>query len=123
MLGLHLLLLYSLSVVSLAPSRRRRKSPLAATILRIQDQACSLHEILTLGWQCNCQSSHNTYLQLEKRIVDPKDRSEKTLKAKIRFMVLFYFGANQDNTESLPWNWQKAEVRLVSEDTDHFETQ
>jgi len=59
---------------------------------------------------------------LEKRIVDPKDRSEKTLKAKIRFMVLFYFGANQDNTESLPWNWQKAEVRLVNEDTDHFET-
>ncbi|KAF1839079.1 hypothetical protein BDW02DRAFT_585441 [Decorospora gaudefroyi] len=96
--------------------RKASKPTYATRLQRLQRYAKTLHESLTVCWQCSCKSSHKTRLQLESRgsvfASGPRKNSDAS---KTSFNVSFSTLSSDGNCA--PWSYQAAEI-CVEEDDD-----
>ncbi|MCJ1242897.1 hypothetical protein MMC30_000093 [Trapelia coarctata] len=92
---------------------REKRKPLSSTFFRkIHDHACSLHSMLSRGWQCGCRSSHCSKLMLERRI-PAKPKMGDIAAPHDSFKVLFSSEETSKTSRSSSWTRQHTNIRIL----------
>lgn len=86
----------------------------------IKRKAEGFYSALSTSWECKCRAQHTVNLRLESRLDSGANDEEDEEQVLSPFHVVFRYGYGHSTgacTTSItaPWNWDEAEVRVVTE--------